>query len=69
MGDARRRSNALVTGRTRPVLACVVLLYALTVSLGWALLLAHPGFVTATLITFAWSTLTAPLQAHALTVV
>jgi len=61
--EASTRSTALVEGRTGIVLACVVSVFVLTDWVG------HVGFGTATFLTFAWSTLTAPFAAHALTVV
>jgi hypothetical protein len=67
--EASTRSTALVEGRTGIVLACVVSVFVLTDWFPWALHFGHVGFGTATFLTFAWSTLTAPFAAHALTVV
>jgi hypothetical protein len=68
VGDSRFRSAELVKGHTGKVLVCVVLAYLIDASVVWGLLLSNVGFGTYTLLTFVWSALTAPLQAHVLTV-
>jgi hypothetical protein len=68
--SARSRSSELVRGHTRTVLTIVVVTYVL---LGAPLLLANLflpiGWVARYALTFAWTSLTAPLEAHLLTVI
>jgi hypothetical protein len=67
--QARLRSSALVKGQTGVVLACVLLAYLINAAITWGVFFAHIDFGVTTLITFAWSSLTAPFQAHVLTVI
>jgi hypothetical protein len=69
VGDAQKRSRALVASQTRPVLACVILLYVLSALVLPVFWLTQLGVVSSVLLSFAWNTLTAPLEAHALTVI
>ena len=66
--EARDRSSSLVKGKTETVLVCVVLTFILTDSFFLALLFWHTGFGLRVLLSFAWSSLTAPFAAHVLTV-
>jgi len=69
-GSARHGSSELVRGQTGPVLSIVVANYLL---LGLPLLLFYVFFPVGALafvvIRFAWSSLTAPFEAHVLTVI
>jgi hypothetical protein len=69
VGDARRRSAALVKGRTGRVLGCVFVTYLLTIPPFLILAFSSTSFATTTFLTFLWSTLTAPFEAHVLTVI
>lgn len=70
VGDARRRSAELVTGHTGAVLGRLLVAFVIVwvpgVAIGFGLL-DHP--VLAILLGFVWSSLTAPFQAHLLTVI
>jgi hypothetical protein len=66
---ASKRSAALVKGNEPPVLGCVVAIYLITTSMFWVLRFSSVSFGTREFATFAWSSLTAPLAAHLLTVI
>jgi hypothetical protein len=46
-----------------------VIAYVVDAGVAWGVFFAHVGFGLDTLLTFIWSTLTAPFQAHVLTVI
>lgn len=69
VGDARRRSSELVKGQTGRVLCCVIVTYLVPGLAAGILISSHLSFATSTFLIFLWSSVTAPFQAHVLTVV
>jgi hypothetical protein len=66
--DARNRSRQLVTPHTGRVALIVLILTAITQVPHWIASYALQGIAPNLAFSFAWSTLTAPFYAHALTV-
>jgi hypothetical protein len=69
LAEARHRSNTLVKGRTGIVLACIAVPYLVGGSLPLLAFLAQLSFATTILLTFIWSALSAPFNAHVLSVI
>jgi len=67
--EARVRSSALVRGQTATVLVCLAAVLALGASVDVALLFANLEFGTFTFLSFVWSVLMAPFEAHVFTVI
>jgi hypothetical protein len=67
--EARRRSSELVKGHTGAVLGCVFLTLLIVSLIVWPLALTHLSFGTSVFLSFLWSALTAPFEAHVLTVI
>lgn len=67
IGDALRRSNQVVRGRTVPVLALLVLVWAGVLVIGVALAALLGGGVLGSVVGFIWQALAAPYEAHVLT--
>jgi hypothetical protein len=65
---SRERSRELVRGAGVPVLACLLVSWAVTLAVPVAVLIARLSFGTSEFASFVWSTLTAPFTAHVLTV-
>ena len=66
---ASKRSAALVKGNEWPVLGCVLALFLINDSMFLVLRFSSVSFGTQEFVTFVWSSLTAPLAAHLLTVI
>ena len=73
VGDARRRSRDLVRGHTVAVLVCIVIAYLVValpaVLISVLVLQSTLGFQSSTVISFVWSSLSAPFLAHVLTAI
>jgi hypothetical protein len=67
--DARDRSRALVKGETGRVLGCLAIAYSVNALFFVPAAFIHVGFGTLVFLIFVWSTLTAPFEAHVLTVI
>jgi hypothetical protein len=69
VGEARRRSSALVRGQSAEVFCCIFLTYLVILAVGVYIALGGFSFATLTFLTFLWSAVTAPFTAHVLTVI
>jgi hypothetical protein len=65
--DSRDRSSALVRGQTFEVFLCLFVSFVVIAGASFAILLLHVSFGTQLFVSFVWSALTAPFDAHLLT--
>jgi hypothetical protein len=69
VAEARHRSNRLVTGHTGTVLGSLAVAFLAADLPYWLVFFSHVSFATTILLTFVWNALSAPFEAHVLSVI